>query len=82
MKQTILRIDLKTLRQKRGLAYREASEAIGITRNAIFELERGITSPTELTLKKIVDVLKLTEAEIKKYITINYNALREHKKIN
>lgn len=47
---------LKTARNKCGLTQKEAAKRLGITRDALYNYEKGKTYPTVLTLKKIEEV--------------------------
>lgn len=51
-------VDLKKLRQEKGLTQEQLSEAVGIGRTAISNIECGITRPSVDSAKRIAKVLE------------------------
>ena len=56
--------NIKRAREASGLTQSEVAKACRITTNYYARVERGERMPTLLTLKKIVDVLKLKSSSI------------------
>ena len=52
-----LAIEIRTLREKRGLSQRELAERLGTTQSAIARLEAGNVSPSLPTLDKVAAAL-------------------------
>ena len=50
---------IRLLRERRGFSQRELAEASGLSRNTLSLIERGQTSPTVSTLKRIALALKV-----------------------
>lgn len=52
-------VELRAIREKRGLSIRALARASGISANAISMIERGRTSPSVSTLYKMADALNI-----------------------
>lgn len=53
-----LAMEIRALREARGLSQRELAERVGTTQSAIARLEGGNVSPSLLTLDKIAEALQ------------------------
>ena len=51
---------LKEIRKEKGITQREASEKLGLTRNAYTNYEMGIREPSLDTFKKICQMFEVT----------------------
>jgi transcriptional regulator with XRE-family HTH domain len=52
-----LAVEVRELREKRGLSQRELAERLGTTQSAVARLEAGNVSPSLPTLDKLADAL-------------------------
>jgi ribosome-binding protein aMBF1 (putative translation factor) len=52
-----LAVEVRELREKRGLSQRELAERLGTTQSAVARLEAGNVSPSLPTLDKVADAL-------------------------
>lgn len=70
-----LALEIRALREKKGLSQRELAERIGTTQSAIARLEGGNVSPSLPTLDRIAHAL---DAELTVTLTDNDQILGTH----
>ena len=58
------RINLKIARIKKRLSQRDLSEKLGVTPQAISDMERGVYNPSYETMRKMSEILEATVDEL------------------
>jgi transcriptional regulator with XRE-family HTH domain len=62
--QRLLGPTIREARRQRGWSQERLAEAAGLDRSYVGEIERGLVSPTLLTLEKLSSALALTASEL------------------